>query len=753
MTINMRRMMPNARDHARGGQSPGATEIAVLLDSSTLAIAGWSSAALPAAGEVAFEDHSRGVWRALSYAEPISNRASATRFFALIGFDNVAQLHGGGFRVDPIGGGKAVQIPPSARIELDAAPLVAALHMPRTVGASVVDFVRAAASDPPFSASENLHLFMRALLRATSQQDGFVEILAQPNCGGALVQGWSFGLKAGKHTLLLEHQDLKALDCVAGTFSRSDLVDTAQGVVAYVKDAPNGEAAALQRVYYRTGDGYGHLDLVENPLRLEPGDVSTHLGQTLATVTADTEVRRALKRVCRPRFEGINTVDTCAAPVRAAVDQVLYAPGTGFLISGWMLDPRKLVKLALLKSTANFYFRIHDTWHRTARGDVSDGFTADPNFAKWLQPADNLHGFLVSIPRKEPLADGENFYLELVLEDESCAFLPVSVAERVAADEARAILSGVNIDDPVFDAIVERHLGPAISAAFAQRTEAIQATSPIALGDAAENVQISVVIPVEDNGDDLDINLARLAADVDLEQAEFLFVAPRAKSDRLVPRLRQQVAFYGLHGSLMLSTAPLDHFDALELGATHAQAELVLFLSQSVFPKESNWLGQLISELELHPGCVAISPTLLYEDYSIRYAGTSAGDESPDDAAPHLTGYSHHWLTANRPRRVTSIAAECCLVRRSAFEGLNGFSREFAAADFKATDFALRATASGAFCLWTPNVTMFALDPDTVVEPTDYWLKPARRVDEWRFVSKWGQAQDAHTTLREVPTP
>ena len=48
------------------------------------------------------------------------------------------------------------------------------------------------------------------------------------------------------------------------------------------------------------------------------------------------------------------------------------------------------------------------------------------------------------------------------------------------------------------------------------------------------------------------------------------------------------VIWYG--GSLVMADAPLDYFDALELGARSATADLVLFLSPDVLPSGRGWL-------------------------------------------------------------------------------------------------------------------------------------------------------------------
>ena len=731
---------------------PGATEAAVLLDSATLALLGWTIAPMPESGRVAFgaDAGPHGAWRSLVWEEQDLGGRRYTRFFALLRFDDIAQLHAGPIRIEPDAGGDAAVLPPIGRVDLDSALLASRLCTPHALGSSVFDFLREATAAAPFAGSERIDQFMLGLLRSVSQQNGFVEIFGRPECNGLLVQGWSFALGAGVQTMLIDHGALTPLEAVVGTFVRSDLLDSAHGVVAYFKDARDDAHLAVRRIYFRTEDGYVHLDLVDSPVRLEAADAVPHLRHMLPSVAGEPEVLRALKRICRPRFEGIDTQQVVQTPVRIAVDRVLHVPGTGFLLAGWMLDPRRLVKLALFKSTANFYRRLHERWQRLPRPDVSAGFTADPAFGPFLRPGDDLHGFVIFVPRTEPIVEGETFYVELVLEDDSCVFLPAPVDERAADLNARDILSSVNIDDPAFDAIVSRHLGPVVSAAFARRSDSGQALSVVPLGRPLSWAAVSIVVPVEGDGADLDINLARFAGDPDLDGAEFVFVAARAPAEKLAGRLRHQMAFYGFCGSLVVTAEPLGHFEALELGARHGQGDLLLFLAPTVFPQEPGWLWDLTARLNADADAVAVSPTLLYEDLSIRYAGQA---QSGASSAAGLAGYPHHWLQADKAQRVESIAAECCLVRRDAFAAAGGFSREFAGPDFKAVDFALRLVQSGAACLWAPMVTMFALDPEIPAEPQDYWMKPAQRVDAWRFAAKWtpGGADAGPVTKAVVP--
>ena len=70
-----------------------------------------------------------------------------------------------------------------------------------------------------------------------------------------------------------------------------------------------------------------------------------------------------------------------------------------------------------------------------------------------------------------------------------------------------------------------------------------------------------------------------------------------------------------------------------------------------MFPQEPGWLWDLIAQLNADPDAVAVSPTLLYEDLSIRYAGQAHTGPSAG-SRQGLAGYPHHWLRAEKAERV-----------------------------------------------------------------------------------------------------
>ena len=724
-----------SRDDARG-----TIHAAVLVDANALALFGCVPAPLPAAAAAILAENGadRGLWRAVHWP----CRDGRFGFVALLAFASVTQLHAGTIRLTRGADTPPALLPPLGRVDLDPALLIEALRAEAVPTAPVVEFLHEVAGAPDFVEMAGIGALLRAALDSLSRHSGFVEIVARPEYGGLMIQGWSCDLQPGSRTVILHHESLETQEGVVATFGRDDLLDSAHGALAFFKDAGSDAARALHRIYFAAGDECVHLEAVPEPVRLQPREAVAHLEQMLPVLQAEETVRRAFRRICRPRFGGANTMDGVAAPVRLSVDCALHVPGTGVLLTGWLLDPRQQMFLVLLKSTGNFYCRIHELWHRTPRPDVIAGFAADPAFAPLIGSAPAECGFLVFVPHEAPVGPDETFYVELVLKDESCGFAPLCFDIRPAEAVAAALLGTVNVDDVAFDRVIEAHLGPIVGGAFASRAVPAGTATVLPFGRPRQGPRASVVLPATGGAADLDINLSRLAGDPDLDAAELIVVAAQAHLRMTPARLRDWAEFYGLGGRLVVAGEPLDYFDALELGVRHAGSDLLAFLADTVLPDAPGWLGELIGELERAPDAAAISPTLLYEDMSIRYAGLPEG-QAPSlerNGLRQLTGYPLHWLAGQDAARVHGVSELCMVIRRAAFERLGGFAREFARPEFKATDFSLRLREAGLPLLWTPSVTLFSLDAGGAADGEAYWHRPAQRIDAWRLARRWAPA-------------
>lgn len=726
---------PPSTPDAPPAQPRVAFSLGVVLDADTIVVAGDADFEIPEAGELLFGapgEERRGRLAAYSWrADPAD--AGAWHVLSVIAAPQVMGLQG--LPIALVRGETAVAIPAIGRFELDLPPLIARLRRHGADVAAIFDFLHsrlAASADAPPSPRRGR--FLQEFLDAIAEHDGFVEIVGRPEGGGLLLQGWSMHATAGLPALGIDGNGLAFFAAEVALFERPDLLATASGVVAFVKDAGAVEPTAVRHVFFAADGGYCRLDVVDQKIVLDGNDAVAHVKDMLGRLDGPPAVLRALKRVCRARFAGVETVSALAVPVRLGLDLVVAAEGAGILVNGWLLDPRRLVRRVLVKSTAGFCQRLDERWVRLARADVSAAFAADPLFAGHLRPGHHAHGFLALVAGATPPAAGEAHYLEIVLEDESCAFVPLRFSDGAPAELLHRILGLVSHDDPRLATIIAEHLGP-VAGALAAADDAVPEPALIGrFGRPLARPRLSVLVPLLDGWRDFDATLARLALDADFRAAEIVVIGDGRLADQIAPRLRRYASFYDVCAALVAADGPLDAFRALELGAAVARAELLLFLSAAVVAPAGGWLARLARELQAHAQCAAVMPTLLYEDDSLRFAATPAAS-----VAPAFHGYPRHWLASGAGGAVGCGTIECCLIRKAAFTAVGGFAPAFMAAELKTLDFGLRLRSAGFVQRWVPDVALYVAD-DGDAEGDEPWRGVRRLVDRWAFERRWGVA-------------
>lgn len=708
--------------------TPADLTAAVLLDENTLLVLGQAPLPLPEAGSVRFgSETANGSFRAVSWPS-----AEAHHFLATLTVEQVALLS---LRRAALTGedGAAHPLPLISRLALEPRELAQALR-PVVAGhlVPVVDFLRG----QPVAARA-----LKIILADCAEADGFVEIFGRVRGGELYLQGWSQAMPGGATELLFETGHCLANPALIATYTRPDLGAPARGIAAAVRLAETFEPRDVRRVYYRRGETYGRLDVYEN--RLLWGDVETagHVAAMLPQLQADPATQQALLRLGAPRFQGEETLSTMAIPLRLALDMAAWVPGAGLFLAGWMLDPEGLTESVHVGAAGGFRARVDESWTRSQRPDVSQGYSADPLFAGRLRPLDDAHGFVVFVPCGE--AAPGNLYLELGLSDGGAAFVPLSPT-RPAAAEIRRILAAVDVNHPDAERIIARHVGPIVTAAGRTAQAQPRAEASYGFGTVQGPARLSVVVPMPSGRTDIDVTMARLAVEPSLDGIELILAAAPAAAAAIGPLLPRQARFYGLSGRMVAGDVP-DMYAAMALGAAAASADLLLFLGASVLPHRSGWIGALERLLAGVPRAAAISPTLLYEDFSVRFAGARASGWAPAKHAGALTayaGYARHWLAADAARGeaalpVHAITGECCLIRRAAFEQVGGFSGDLVGPEFKAADLSLKLRAAKLQCLWAPGIEMLA--PDEAAGEPEYWARTGALVDRWGFAAKWAE--------------
>lgn len=721
----------------------GEADLAWLMDEGALLLVGVADAVMPEGGEILLADGTpAGKVQAVTWKDD-----ETLGFVALVTMDNVATLRPD--QVEVVKDGAPVAVLAIRRLQLDQqAALKRLAAIPSPALGTIWEFLAASLGEAAGSAerAQRMTAVLAALLRGASKSDGFIELAGMADDGGMLFEGWSFRLGAGLRDIIIDADRLVRWQGAVGTFHRGDLPPASAAIVCYARGEGRFDVQKMQRIHYRTPDGFRHLTVVEKRWQLAPEKCIPHLREMMGRISTDAEAMRKLKRACRPRFQGVETVSTFAAPLRAAVDLAVAAPDSGIFVKGWLLDPKRLVVRVVLRGTDGSYTRIDDQWGRVARADVVESHRQDPTIGPVLPAnlAAQRAGFVVFVPRPNVSRGSVAYWLELVLEDETCAFLPFSAMDGSQDGVTEQLLSCIDPRDPAARSIVERHLAPISTAVLRRAPRRAEAGEATAIGirrESGDTPRLSIVMPAPEGIDELDINLACLAGEPAAAVAELIVVTGDDHGGDLSDRLDHYARFYGFSGRLATAPGGLGRHHALELGATLAQGEALLFLSLDVLPRGSGWLGALVRNFRSADRAGLVSPTLLYEDDSIRFAGLPMTEVAPDMAVPttpgRYAGYARRWIEGAAPTEVLAGTSECCLIPRRLFERVGGFARDLASGPHQDVELGMRLRAAGRHCVWVPSVALYAVDPAARSNLPPHGAEIARMVDQWSFARTW----------------
>lgn len=558
--------------------------------------------------------------------------------------------------------------------------------------------------------------FAARFLSLATEAEGFVEILACPDTGGLFAQGWAMSLAAGRHDLARLDGSLKVCEADVAVFSRKDIPPPGMGFCLFSLDWGGTDLDGLDCLFYEQGGVLRRLEIVRGSVVKLHGDAAAdHVRQMLPRLAGDGKVVSIHRRICRPRFRGVDTLSLTPLPIAAAFDAVFQAPSGGLLATGWLLDPLRRVERVIVKSTAGLYAPLHDRWNPLPRADLNAGFAGDPRFGRLLDAADNTHGFVAFSPGR-PRRGDEDFYLELVLDDGSCLFRPLAITPLEGREGLPQILSAMPLHDPAIDLIVETSLAPFLAQLPAAPRKSRVAQHPIPL--SPEGGEITAVIPLA-RLEHFQPMMALLSGAPEAGRLDLALVMARTDAAGAAARLKDLFAFYGLRGRLLLVPDGADPCARIEAGLALAGGSRVLIWHPSVLPATPGWLDLLDGELTALETPGLISPTLVYEDGSIFYGGDGAAGDAP------MLGYPRGWLVRGAPQPMAAGAAQFALIDRDAMEGAGGFAGRLYSGAMLHRDLA-RRLHDGGFGTWA-----------------------SRRVDFW-MLDDLPAAQDGMTRLLET---
>ncbi|MGO4451695.1 hypothetical protein AB4Y96_22460 [Phyllobacterium sp. TAF24] len=568
------------------------------------------------------------------------------------------------------------------------------------------------------------------LLQAGARSDGIIELIGGSDEGEIFVQGWAQDLTPSVTRLLISGRSPSLAECSIGVFARPDVSEQASGfaglLLANEPVAPND----IERLLFRGRRGWRFIEVYDRRLLVGSRETPSHVRAILPNMRSSTEILLRLRSAAN-RFDGTETISSLPFPVRMGIDNVFRVEGSGLLVSGWLLDPDNHVQSVKLRRHRG-ETQLDSNWTRVDRPDVTREFDNQPPFNAGLDPNRHAHGFVAFAP--ELAGDSTApFYIELELSDARRAFMPLTPTRITSRD---AVVRQIRAIDPnawALRHIVDQQLVPLLRGVSRPPPEIFGVVDLGAFEDAEGP---ALIIGVDERVEEIGPLLALLALDPGTRKAPIVVAAATEIVDRIGVQIRRLADFYGLRVRLVSASGSEDLYDALEVGARAVSTESVVFLAASLLPRSSGWFQKLLAAYDARKECV-LSPTLAYEDDSIRWAGTwVAGAQSDRALISRYAGYPIDAVAGMGITEVATATFECCILPRNALFSVNGFTRGYLGTHEKGLDLGLKLKQSGLRSYWLPSAQMLGSD-DISVSDKASTIALIERIDRQVFDARW----------------
>ena len=327
-----------------------------------------------------------------------------------------------------------------------------------------------------------------------------------------------------------------------------------------------------------------------------------------------------------------------------SIDAAVAVDEEGVFLSGWLsgVGAGDQVRLVSAKGGA----APLDLAYRFERPDV---------VARLPHSAEGeLHGFaaLAQLP-SGPLQRG-GLRLEIGPGDGLATALDVPVASADPVEARRRVLTTLELGSPGSE-FLSRHAYPAIERLRGRIAAELGVRSVIDQGRVPSNPEVSILIPTYGRLDLLTPQVALLADDPEIREAELVIVLDSPElEDRLVELTYHLERLYRLPMRLVTMNRNAGFGYANNVGAQHAGGSLLLLLNSDVFPRRPGWLSALV-DAHRADDVAATGAKLLYEDSSLQHAGMYFERDGVTGQWQNLhfhKGMPGTLPAANQPRRV-----------------------------------------------------------------------------------------------------
>jgi GT2 family glycosyltransferase len=152
---------------------------------------------------------------------------------------------------------------------------------------------------------------------------------------------------------------------------------------------------------------------------------------------------------------------------------------------------------------------------------------------------------------------------------------------------------------------------------------------------------------------------------------------------------------------------------ANNLGASLAKSDTLVFFNSDLFPRDPGWLQVFVNHIVGNKKIGAMCPRLLYPDGSIQHAGIQFVRREElgiwINHHPHM-GCPVEADPCKELTKVHAVTGACMVVRKKAFDAVEGWDTGYLIGDFEDTDLCFKIQSKGYWTMYLPSVELTHLE-------------------------------------------
>lgn len=222
---------------------------------------------------------------------------------------------------------------------------------------------------------------------------------------------------------------------------------------------------------------------------------------------------------------------------------------------------------------------------------------------------------------------------------------------------------------------------------------------------------VSIIIPNKDEKDTLKKCLDSISEKSTYRNYEIIVVENNSKTAEIFEYYKEIDGRNGVH--VVYWDREFNYSAINNFGIRHAKGDYLVCLNNDMEVISGDWIEEMLSHCQ-RPGTGMVGARLYYPDNTVQHAGIIvglggiAGNIFVGLKRSH-TGYMHK---ESLQQNLSAVTAACLMVRREAYEAVNGFEETLAVA-FNDVDFCLKIRKAGYLIVYDPYVEFYHYESKT----------------------------------------